>query len=209
MANKRQLRHSIKRLQQLHTWQLVVLLMIAGFIAATFLRLNNIGMVERRDAVLAADKSGDHEAMLDRLYDLQRYSTSHMNASTGTFYLEEQYKRDVAKIVASASNDNNPYGNINAKVDRLCRSRFSSYSQAWVQCFAEELAKYPPAPNPSDKANLPSTDLYRYTFLSPLWSSDFAGWAVVACGLFALMIVVRLISLIVLQTMLKSQYRGV
>lgn len=209
MADKRQVRRSIKRLQQVHTWQLFVVLFIAAFVAATFLRLNNIGMVQRRDAVLAADKSGDSTTTINRLYDLQRYTAAHMNANTSGFYLEDQYKRDVGKSVSQASGDNNPYGNINATVDRLCRSRFSSYSQAWVQCFAEELAKYPPAPNPSDKANLPSTDLYRYNFASPYWSPDFAGWSVVVCVVIVLMIFIRLISLMILRIMLKKHYRGI
>lgn len=209
MADKRQIRHSIKRLQQVHTWQLFVLLIIAAFVAATFLRLNNIGMVQRRDAVLAADTSGDSTTTINRLYDLQQYAATHMNANTGGFYLEAQYKRDVGKSVSQASNDDNPYGNINATVDRLCRSRFSSYSQAWVQCFAEELGKYPPAPDPADKAKLPSTDLYRYNFASPYWSADFAGWSVVLCAVIGLMIVTRLISLGVLRMMLKKHYRGI
>lgn len=209
MADKRQVRRSIKQLQRIKTWQLLVLLLICAFVAATFLRLNNIGMVQRRDAVLAADKSGELEVMTSRLYDLQRYSAAHMNASTGPFYLEEQYKRDVQKQVAAASVDTNPYGNINATVDALCRSRFSSYSQAWVQCFAEELGKYPAAPNPADKATLPSTDLYRYSFSSPHWSADFAGWSVVACVAIMVMIGARLLSLGILRLMLKKHYRGI
>lgn len=209
MADKRQIRHSIRQLQQVHTWQLFVLLIIAAFVAATFLRLNNIGMVQRRDAVLASDTSGDNTTTVNRLYDLQRFTASHMNANTGGFYLEDQYKRDVAKSVSRASSDTSPYGNINATVDHLCRSRFSSYSQAWVQCFAEELGKYPPAPDPADTAKLPSTDLYRYNFASPYWSPDFAGWSVLTCGVIALMILIRLISLIVLKMMLKKHYRGI
>lgn len=209
MADKRRVRQEIKRLQQVRTWQLVVLLMIAGFIAATFLRLNNIGMVERRNAVLAADKSGDASVIVNRLHDLQAYTAAHLNANTGVFYLDNQYKRDVASAVNSASGDNNPYGNINATVDKICRSRFSHYSQAWVQCFADELAKYPPAPNPADTAKLPSADLYRYDFASPYWSPDCAGWALVVCVVLVLLIIVRLVGYLVLKMLLKRHYRGI
>ena len=209
MADKRQIRHSIKRLQQVHTWQLFVLLIIAAFVAATFLRLNNIGMVQRRDAVLAADTSGDSTTTINRLYDLQQYAATHMNANTGGFYLEAQYKRDVGKSVSQASNDDNPYGNINATVDRLCRSRFSSYSQAWVQCFAEELGKYPAGRGPAGPAPVPSAEVDRYNDASPTWSTDIAGWSVVLCAVIGLMIVTRLISLGVLRMMLKKHYRGI
>ena len=209
MADKRQMRRSIKQLQRVHTWQLLVLLVIVAFVAATFLRLNNIGMVQRRDAVLSADKSGDTAAMTNRLYDLQRYAASHMNANTGQFYLEQQYKRDVEKAVTEASVVTNPNSNINVEVDNICRSRFSSYSQAWVQCFVEELSKYPAAPNPENQATLPKADLYRYSFISPRWSPDFAGWSVVVCVAIIVMIIARLLGIAILRLMLKKHYRGV
>lgn len=208
MADKRQVRRSIKQLQRVHTWQLLVLLVLAAFLAATFLRLNNIGMIQRRDAVLAADKAGDTTSVTNRLYDLQRYAAAHMNANTGPFYLEHQYKRDVEKKVTEASVTTNPYGNINAEVDSICRSRHSSYSQAWVQCFVEELSKYPATPSPEAAPDLPSSDLYRYSFISPRWSPDFAGWSVALCLAISLMILARLVSLGILRLMLKSHYRG-
>ena len=49
--DKRKTKFRIKRLSQVKTWQLVILLIMAGFISATFLRLNNVGMIERREAV--------------------------------------------------------------------------------------------------------------------------------------------------------------
>jgi len=59
MADKRGTRQAIRRLEEIKTWQLVILLVMASFISATFLRLNNIGMIERRDAVINTDKEGD------------------------------------------------------------------------------------------------------------------------------------------------------
>ena len=58
MADKRGTRRAIRRLEEIKTWQLVILLVMASFVSATFLRLNNIGMIERRDAVINADKEG-------------------------------------------------------------------------------------------------------------------------------------------------------
>lgn len=209
MADKRRVKRSIKQLQRVKTWQLLIILILASFVAATFLRLNNIGMDDRRAAVLAADKSGDTEAVQSRLYDLQRYTTEHMNANTGPFYLEQQYQRDAQKAVDAASNDSNPNGNINAKAEAVCRPQFTVWSSAYVQCFTDELAKYPPSPDPSQNVHLPSTDLYRHNFLSPLWSPDFAGWSVLVCIVILIMILARLISLGVLRWLLKRHYRGI
>ncbi len=180
-----------------------------AFIAATFLRLNNIGMADRREAVLAADKDGDESVTQSRLYDLQRYVVEHMNSDTGPFYLEQQYRRDAQKAVDAAKNDSNPNGNVNAKAEAACRPHYAAWSLSYVRCFTDELAKYPPSPNPADNVTLPSTELYRHSFASPLWSSDFAGFAVMACGVIAIMIVARLVSLIALRLLLKQHYRGI
>lgn len=207
--DKRRIRKTIWRLNRVKTWQLLVILVLVAFVAATFLRLNNIGMVQRRAAVLAADQTGDQETMQNRLYDLQRYTAEHMNANTGVFYLEGQYRRDVEKIITAASDDSNPQGNIHVKADEVCRPQFAVWSQAYVQCFTEELAKYPPSEDPAQDVSLPSTSLYRHDFASPLWSLDFAGWSVLVCLVLVIMIILRLLSLGILSLLLKRHYRGI
>lgn len=209
MADKRQVRKSIKQLQRVKTWQLLVLLILMAFVAATFLRLNNIGMSERRDAVLAADKSGDSQATQNRLYDLQRYVSSHMNTETGPFYLEGQYRRNAQQMVDAAKENNTSGPNINAIAESICRPQYTVWSPAYVQCFADELAKFPPSEDPVQNVKLPSTELYRYSFVGPLWSADFAGWSVAICGAIILMIVARLVGLLILQLLLKRHYRDI
>jgi hypothetical protein len=209
VADKRQVRKGIHTLERVKTWQLLVLLLLVGFIAATFLRLNNIGMIQRRDAVLAADKAGDVTVIQSRIYDLQRYTAAHMNADSNVFYLEEQFRRDAQKVVDAASNDSNPNGNINVKADAVCRPQYTVWSQAYVQCFASELAKYPPSPDPVQNVTIPSSSLYRYSFISPLWSPDFAGFSVLVAGVILLLIFFRLIGLGVLHLLLKKHYRDI
>jgi hypothetical protein len=209
VADKRHIKANIKQLQRIKTWQLLILLIIIGFLTATFLRLNNIGMVQRRDAVLAADKTGDEANMMNRLLDLQQYSAQHMNSSTGPFYLEQQFRRDAQKLVDAAKNDDNPNGNINVKAEAVCKPQYTVWSPAYVQCFTDELAKYPPSPDPVQNVKLPSTALYRYDFDSPVWSSDFAGWSSFVFVAICLLIIGRLASLGILHLMLKHHYRGV
>lgn len=209
MADKRDVKRSIKRLQRVKTWQLIALLIIVAFVAATFLRLNNIGMLERRNAVLVADEAGEEEVIRSRVYALQRYSSHHMNADTGAFYLEHQYRRDAQAAVDRVKDYDNPNGNINAQAEAVCKPRFDTWSPAYVQCFVEELSKHPPAPNPDQNVQLPDTNLYRYSFNSPLWSPDFAGWSVLACLAIGVVIIVRLVSMAVLQWLLKRNYRGI
>ena len=207
VANKRQVKRSIRQLQHLKTWQLVILLLLVGFIAATFLRLNNIGMLQRREAVLNADTTGDPTAIKSRLFDLQRYVTSHMNADMGSIYLEGQYKRDSQIAIDAASGVTNPNGNIYRKAQEVCAPKFTSYTQAYLQCTVDYLAQYAPADTPSSTVKLPKADAYRFSYVSPLWSPDFAGFSVLICLLILVMIFVRWSGILILKFMLKMSNR--
>ena len=207
MADNRQVRRNIRQLQHIKTWQLIILLILFGFVAAIFLRLNNIGMVQRRDAVLAADKAGDALAIQGRLYELQRYVSSHMNADMGTIYLENTYKRDSQATIDAASADGNKNGNIYKKAQEVCAPRFTHYTQAYLQCTVDYLSQYAPANDPSSTVTLPKADAYRHSFVAPLWSPDFAGFSVLICLLILVMIIGRFLGLFVLKMMLKMRDR--
>jgi hypothetical protein len=207
VADRERVKKSIRQLQRVKTWQLFIIFILMAFVAATFLRLNNIGMLQRREAVLAADKTGDMQITQSRLYELHRYSAAHMNTDTGPFDLES--RRDVQKAVDAATSNDSSKESINAKVDKICRSRVSGYGSAWIQCFSEELAKFPPSTDPEDTVNLPSPLLYRHAVASPLWTPDFAGWSVFICAAILLVIAGRLASLGILRLLLKKHYRGI
>ena len=180
------------------------------FVAATFLRLNNIGMVERRTAVMTADTAGDDTVTQNRLYDLQRYVTSHMNTSMGKgVYLESSYKRDVEIAYTEASKDSNPNGNIYKTVQEVCAPKFTTWSYAYIKCSTDELAKYPASSNLVSSVNLPKAETYLHVFASPLWSSDFAGWSVVVSGVILIMIILRFIGVIILRMLLKYRYKNI
>lgn len=166
-------------------------------------------MIERRTAVTAADEAGDSEVTINRLYDLQRYVTAHMNTDMGKgLYLEASYKRDVQAVYDRASQDSNPNGNIYKKAQDVCAPQFSRYSYAYLQCTTGELAKYPAATDPVTAVKLPRADSYLHVFVSPLWSPDFAGWSIIVCALIGLMIIVRLASLGVLRMILHHHYKS-
>ncbi len=210
MADKGRIKQGIKGLQAVKTWQLVILLLICGFIAATFLRLNNIGMVQRREAVINSDKGSDPIAITQRLYDLQQYVSAHMNTDLGRgVYLESTYSRDVQNWQETQYGDSNPNGNIFKKAQEVCAPQFASWSMAYIQCTTNELAKYPAAQDPATDTSKPRQEMYIHDFESPIWTPDFAGWSIVGCAVILLMILVRLISLGVLQIMLKHRYRRV
>ena len=208
MADKRSIRQNVKRLQRVKTWQLLILLILTAFIAATFLRLNNTGMVQRRNAVASADKTGDQRQIAERLAELQKYSMTHMNADSGVVYLQHQYDRDAQSAIKAASANSTANASANAHAESVCHPQYSGWSTAYMQCFLAELAKHPSSEKlPEPK--LPSPALYRYSFVSPLWSPDFAGWSIIGCLVIIFMIIGRIISLFVLRLMLRRHYQSV
>lgn len=220
LADKREIHSTIRRIEKVKTWQLVILLLMFSFIAATFLRLNNVGMVERRDAVMAADKAGDNQIIEQRLYDLQRYVSAHMNTDPGKIPLEYSYKRaydqafnDFQQNIASQSNNDTV-----AKIREYCDAqaqqggwgRFTvTADPRYVSCINEQWDSYPAASQVDYTFTAPSTAPYYHTFLSPTWSPDFPGWTLVICGLILLVIIIRLATLGILKLILKYQYRRI
>lgn len=210
MVEKSRIRKSLHGLQKVRTWQLVILLLLAAFIAATFLRLNNIGMIQRREAVMSADQQGDEIILGERLYELQRYVSSTMNTDLGRgVYLEQSFNRDVQEWQQTQFGDANPNGNIYKKAQEICAPQFQYYSYQYLQCTTNELAKFPAAADPSTETGKPRQEAYIHAYASPLWSADFAGWAVLLTLVIALLIITRLVSLGVLNLMLRSRYKRV
>ncbi len=220
MAEKQQVRTKIRRLEQIKTWQLVILLILSGFMSATFLRLNNVGMIDRRDAVKQADAEGDETVVAKRLYDLQRFVVSHMNTDPGSIPLEHSYKRAYDRAlqefeakIASQSN-NNTVAEVRAYCDAQAQQGgwgryFTSADPRYVQCINEKWSEYPSAENINYHFQAPSTAPYYHTFVSPRWSPDYAGWSLLVTVIIALIIAVRFIILVILRILLKRRYRQV
>lgn len=207
MAQKRAVRRTIKTINKVKTWQLVILLILMGFVTATFLRLNNIGMVQRRDAVISADEKGDDQVTQNRVLDLQHFVSAHMNTGKNDVYLASKYERDRQTAIQKAAESNQSGDVINAKVDAICKPQFSGYNQGYVDCFAREYAKFAPGGDPVSQVKSPDPDKYRFVFASPRWSADFAGFSLVVCIGIAFVIILRWIALIVLHLLLKLRYR--
>lgn len=214
--DKKKTKFRIKRLSQIKTWQLVILLIMSGFISATFLRLNNVGMVERRESVENADKAGDIVNLQQRLYDLQRYVSTHMNADPGKIALDHTYKqmydRKLKEFEEEIKNQSN--NDTVSKVRAVCDARaqqggygrFTTQADPrYINCINEEWAKYPAAKVTNLQFEAPSTEPYYHTFVSPIWSADYAGWSLLVTIFIAMIIVMRLVVLGMLKLMIRRR----
>ena len=209
--NKIPLKHYWQQIARVRTWQLVVIALLLTIISATFLRLNNLGMVERRSAVIKADESGDKVAIKNALVDLQHFMSAHMNTQmNGGIYLSKSYERDRAIVLESANNASNPQSAVYQQASIECRAKWQggveSFRNDYVQCVIDRVSALSSASTPVVK--LPKVDNYRYDFSSPLWSFDAAGFFVFLTGVTLVAIVVRVVSSLILSAVVRRQCRA-
>lgn len=211
------------KVHRLKTWQLLLVLIPLIFLDATFLRLDHIRMTELRDAVLAADEQENDEAVAKALNDLRNFVISNIvinvvddngaqriTFGTGPFYLEHTYIRAANQALAEAENqlvsDANPNGNVYAMASETCKALAIANGWTWdnpnyINCMVSEIQKYPAASeiNDSIKASLPSTELYRREFASPVWAPSVAGIFILLTIIIIVIIVIRGIIWIILR----------
>jgi len=207
------IKHYLQKLSRIRTWQLIVIVLLLMIVSATFLRLNNLGMVERRTAVLAADEKGDKTEIKNTLIELQHFMSSHMNTElNGGLYLSHTYERDRDAALEAASNSSNPNSKVYQKASIECRSRFqggvASFRNDYVQCVIEKVASLSAGEDAAANIKLPKVDNYRYDFSSPALSFDLAGLFVLLTGVLLLIIVLRVISTITLNLIVKRRYQS-
>lgn len=218
--------HIKKALRWLHsigTWQYLLVLIVMLFISATCLRIDHIRMNDLKNEVLSADQAGDEEKLITSLNSLRDYTNSHiviniddMNGNfevyfgTGPFYLENQYRSDATKVLEEAEK-NNPDGlgsNVFAEAANVCRPQAIAGGWAWnspeyLNCMTSEIDKHPASDDFQSSVTLPSTELYRYNFASPVWTPTITGFVLLVTALLALIIIIRFIVWAVLKIALK------
>ena len=203
------------KFHRVKTWQLMIVLIPLFFIDATLMRLDHIRMTELRSAVLAADEQEDDEATMRALDELKDFAfsnivinivddngTQRITFGTGPFYLEHMYIRAANKALAEAEasmvGDNNPNGNIYAAASDACRPQALSNGWDWnspgyINCMVSEIQKYPAANEIHDtiKASLPSTELYRKNYASPVWAPTLTGFMLLITLIIIVVIFIR------------------
>lgn len=219
-------RRLLKSFGAVQNWQLLLILIPLLFVTATLLRLDHLRMVELREAVIQADAANDDEAIQKSLVALQEFVFKHVVVNmterngvqritfgTGPFYLQNQYLRAANAAIEAAeaqlSDDSNPNGNIYAAVSAICRplaiiNGWSWNSPGYLECWTSELGKYPAADelNTAFVAQIPSTELYRHDYASPIWAPSWSGLAILACVIIIFIVIIRIVIWCVLQLFL-------
>ena len=211
------------KIHRIKTWQLLIVLVPLVFLDATMLRMDHIRMTELRSAVLDADAAENDEEVARTLEELRKFVLSNMvinviddngtqkiTFGTGPFYLEHQYIQAANQALAEAeskiTSDSNPNGNIYALASETCKALAISNGWTWdnpnyINCMVSEIQKYPAANEIQDtiKASLPSTELYRREFSSPVWAPTVTGFLILITILLIVVILCRMIVWIILR----------
>ncbi len=202
---------------KVRTWWFLIALIPLFLVDIHLLRQNHIKMTELRDAVMAADEKDDDAEIYTSLVALKNYVFSEtviniveengaqkITFGTGPFYLEHQYIRAANAALEEAeknlSSDANPYGNIYGEAGAICREL--AIANGWgytnvnyINCMLDEIAKYPSAQELQTQvvASLPSTELFRHNYASPIWAPSLTGWMLALTVAIIVVIIIRLI----------------
>ncbi len=192
--NKRRLHHVWTRLRFIKPWYFLAIAVVSGAVCVFALRANNEHMVKLRSAVYAADRKGS--GVQKALDDLQAYVTAHMNTdlSTGTsvyppIQLKYTYQRLVqAKQNAAIAVDSSTQ--LYTSAQNYCQAKIPiGFSGGYrVPCIEQYIQSHGGTVAPS-AATIP-TALYEFSFVSPAWSPDLAGWSLVIALLSGVLFVI-------------------
>jgi hypothetical protein len=197
-------RRVLRALKHIKTWQLLVILLLFVMLAAIFLRLNNLGMIERRDALIEADKTGDVYQVQEAARNLQNYVAHHMNTSPGRVALQTLYDQDFQKIVEANKQPDVENGDYQAAMVR-CRQSYPRGGTNWAKCVADAVGV---SEVDITTEPLPSPDAYYVNYVPARWSLDPAGISLLICFALVAAVVFRLIFMSILKIILKFKYRA-
>lgn len=191
VVNKRQLHHlwtKIRPLSSYYFFIAAVLFFIVGLVA---LRQNNLTALKLRDNVAQVDEqNGDVEAALRTLRE-HIYSHMNSNLAGGSTNIQQpvqlkfRYERLLSVEKARVSQENEKIYN-DAQID--CERRFPAglSGSTRIPCIEEYVSSR------SVKEQVIPDSLYKFDFISPMWSADLAGMSLLFSAVFLLLFVVRL-----------------
>ena len=193
--NKRRLHHTWTKIRRIKPWYFLLVAVIATIFAVFALRSNNEHMLELREKVYSADKAnGDTETALR---NLQIYVTTHMNtnlnAGKNSVYPPIQLKYTYDRLVAAQSQQTSLTNEqLYTEAQRVCEQQNSRDVSGrnrvpCIQQYVQSRTTIPQATSVPDA-------LYKFSFVTPKWSPDLAGWSIVVAILSYILFIVSFIA---------------
>lgn len=172
----------------------LVAVLLSGLLAVYGLRDNNLTMINLRDSVYRADQqNGDVESALR---ELRVHIYSHMNTDPGSgsnsirppIQLKYRYERLVsAEKQRIAEANTKVYTDAQIFCEQQNPASVSGRSR--VPCIEDYVAR-----NGIKEQQIPEA-LYKFDFVSPIWSPDLAGWSLLTFAIAGVLLIGRVIVL--------------
>jgi hypothetical protein len=186
--DKRRLHHLWTKVRWIKPWYFLLLAGLSAFICVIALRANNQHMVQLRKAVYVTDERGGD--VQGALRELQSYVTSHMNTDltvANSVYPPIQLKYTYERLQAAQNDKFTKNNDLYTEAQKACEAQNSRdvSGRNRVPCIEQYVLSHTTAKPPQ----IPDA-LYKFSFVSPTWSPDLAGWSMLAAILFLLLGVV-------------------
>lgn len=188
--DKKRIHHYWTKFRLLQPAYLFLLFALCLTVSALALRHNNQTMANLREHVYTADR--ENKDVEGSLRNLREYIYSHMNTSLSSgdnsvyppLQLKYTYERLTTAAQADAKAANSHiYSQAQAHCEQLYPQSFSGGPR--VPCIKQYVTdhgvKVPQVPD----------SLYKFDFVSPTWSPDLAGWALVATTVTGILLLIR------------------
>ncbi len=185
--DKRQAHYYWTKLRDLRLRYLAAVVVAGMLVTILALRHNNEHMLSLKNAVYAADKQGGDTQKA--LQNLQIYVVSHMNTSlsSGTnIYPPIQLKYTYDRLVQAeseqlASTNSKLYNDAQQYCEAQNSSDFSGRNR--VPCIQQYVKDHG-----QPLKTIPDS-LYKFDFVSPIWSPDLAGWSLFVTAILTALLV--------------------
>ncbi len=182
MDNK-ELHHKWRKTRPIKSWFFLIISVFSLGLGVYAMRQNNLTALRLREVVAKADKANKN--VEKPLRELREYIYSHMNADLSAggsvqqpVQLKYRYDRLVAAEKAKASKSSSQ---VYTEAQAVCEKKFPAglSGRGRIPCIKDYVNKH----KSKEAINIPDA-LYKFNFVSPRWSPDVAGIALLVSAIF-------------------------
>ncbi len=164
---------------KIKVWHFLLFFVLSIPISAYLLRQNNLKMLSLRDQVLQVDsETGDITKIAPYIKELGNYVLNHMNTNFGRIELPGTFNKEVDKIRKAAEISGAVDAKIYKRAQIKCEDPYIPLT-ARAQCIQDYVVSNAKQGTNISDLVFPDKSLFSYSFVSPTWSPDFAGFSVV------------------------------
>lgn len=173
-----------------------------SILSAILLRINNLNMIEYRNAVISADELLDMEKIEASTESLKLFVSAHMNTDTGQVPLQNLYNHAVGEAFNNVNDvDSSAYAEATEACKTVLAQRgYSGYSACVADIVGTSESNF-------NQPDLPNPALYYISFASPVWSFDPAGVVVLATIVVFSAIIIKLVTEAILGLMVDNRMK--